>query len=288
MNFEWVTIGAALVVGGALATAGTVLQTVMRNPLAEPYMLGLVGGASLCAALAIRLGWAACGGGLLPVCAFAGACGALMLVGAVTRLAGRARLQDGADAALRTSKQTFVLAGFVTGSFTGSLQMLVLSGAPPDTFAAFSHWLFGDLRAVAAGPLLAGGAVFAGVWSYLRSRATLLDLYELGSDEMACLGVDTRRLTGGIVVAVSILTALAVALAGAIGFVGLVAPHVARRLTDGRHRRLLPLAAVIGGVTLLAAEGLGRCLPGGLSAGVVMAVCGAPFFFFLLCTTRPD
>lgn len=105
---------------------------------------------------------------------------------------------------------------------------------------------------------------------------------------MACLGVDTRRLTGGIVVAVSILTALAVALAGAIGFVGLVAPHVARRLTDGRHRRLLPLAAVIGGVTLLAAEGLGRCLPGGLSAGVVMAVCGAPFFFFLLCMTRPD
>lgn len=288
MNFEWVTIGAACVVGGALATAGTVLQTVTRNPLAEPYMLGLVGGASLFASLAFRLGWTASCAGVLPACAFVGACVALVLVGTVARLAGRARRLDGADAQMRASKQTFVLAGFVTGSFTGSLQMLVLSGSDPDVFAALSHWLFGDLRAVARGPLAAGGAVFAGVFAFLMRQAVRLDLYELGTDEMACLGVDVRRLTLGVVAAVSLLTAVAVALAGAIGFVGLVAPHVARRLTDGRHVRLLPLAALTGAGALLVAEGVGRCLPGTLSAGVVMAVCGAPFFFFLLCTTRPD
>lgn len=281
MAFDW-SYPAALVTGASLSVAGATLQSVLRNPLAEPYLLGTVGGAALFAALATNLGLVALGAWVMPAASLLGSCVALSLVCTVAVFAARARAKDGADAQLRSSGNAVVLAGFVTGGFMGSLDMLVLSYAKPDDFAALSKWLYGSLKAATPLATSVGAAVFAGVFATLLALARRLNVMELGRDEAETLGVDTRGTVLVVLGAVSLATAVSVALAGAIGFIGLVVPHVVRRKVGPRLQRVLPVSALAGGVFLTAAEGVGRLLPGEVPVGVVCAIVGAPFFFRLL------
>lgn len=276
------SLSGAFVVGALLSLSGATLQSVLRNPLAEPYVLGLTGGASLFVAAAFHFGWTALGAFTLPASAFAGSCLSLAVVCAVAAAANRRRSRAEREARQRLGQSTVVLAGFMTGSFACSLQMLLLSQARDATFAAHSKWLFGSLAGVTGGSLACGACVLAASLAALLAQAHRLDVLSLGADRAECLGVDTRRLKFVALGVASAATATAVAMAGAIGFVGLVAPHAARRLLPGRHRVFLPLSAATGGAALVAAAAVGAALPGELSPGVVCALVGAPCFALLL------
>ncbi len=275
---------AAFVTGAALSVSGAALQSVLRNPLAEPYLLGTVGGAALFAALAVVLGLTAYGAWVMPAASFAGSCVALLLVCGVACLAARARRDEGVVAA---TGNAVVLAGFVTGGFFGSLDMVVLSYAKPEDFAFVSKWLYGSLQFVTP-PMLAFGAVaVALVFALLLALSRRLNVMELGRAEAESFGVDTRTTTFLVLGAVSLATAVSVALAGAIGFVGLVIPHVVRRKAGTRLKRVFVLSAVLGGLFLMLAERARRLLPTGeVSVGVVCAILGAPFFLWLLVSRR--
>jgi len=273
---------AALVTGASLSVAGATLQSVLRNPLAEPYLLGTVGGAALFAALATNLGLVALGAWVLPAASLFGSAVSLGVVCLVAVFATRSRRLDGADAQLRSSGNAVILAGFVTGGFMGSLDMLVMSYAKPEDFAALSKWLYGSLAAVTVPTFALGALVFAVVFVTLLALARRLNVLELGRDEAETLGVNTRATLLLVLGAVSLATAVSVALAGAIGFVGLVVPHVVRRKAGARMQRVLPLSALFGGLFLALAEGVGRLLPGSVPVGVVAAIVGAPFFMWLL------
>ena len=271
-----VTIAAAMIVGASLATSGATLQSVLRNPLAEPYILGLVGGASFGVALAFLMGWAEASAVVVPLAAFLGACVSLGIVCIVS-----------AGAARRTGKRglaggTVIVAGFVAGSFTCSLQMLALAYATPEQSAAAYKWVWGDLHQASpqAIPWTALAVLMAIVLLYARNRQ--LNALALGEDTARSLGVNVRRTQLVALIATSVATADSVALAGAVGFLGLIVPHVVRRVVGPNHRIYLPVCAVMGALFLVAADGVARLFPGNLPVGVVCALTGAPFFFFLL------
>ncbi len=273
---ESVTIVAALIVGASLATSGATLQSVLRNPLAEPYILGLVGGASFGVALAFLMGWADTSPIVVPLAAFLGACLSLALVCVVSAVAAR-----------RTGKRGFaggtvIVAGFVAGSFTCSLQMLALAYATPEQSAAAYKWVWGDLHQASpqAIPWTVVAVLAAIVLLYARNRQ--LNALALGEDTARSLGVNVRRTQIVALVATSVATAASVALAGAVGFLGLIVPHIVRRVVGPNHRVYLPVCAVMGALFLVAADGVARLFPGNLPVGVVCALTGAPFFFFLL------
>lgn len=272
---------AALVVGASLALSGATLQSVLRNPLAEPYILGLVGGASLGVALVYTLGLDAVCPFLVPVAAFAGSTLSLALVCLIAffaaRCTGRRALSGGVT----------VVAGFVTGGLTNSLQMLVLAYATPEQSGAAYKWVWGDLRAIGNGSgswvslglaALACAAAFVVLFSLSRKLNALV----LGEDAARSLGVSVRGTQLLALGAASLATASSVALVGAVGFLGLVVPHVVRRVFGGNHRVYLPVSAAGGALFLLAANGLAGLFPGDLPVGVVCALVGAPFFLCLL------
>ncbi len=271
-------------VGALLALAGAVLQSVLRNPLAEPYMLGIVGGGALFSALAMVLGLVAWGVFVLPVASFLGSLFSLALVSLVAWCAARARGLNGADAALRSSSSTIVVAGFVVGGFTGSLDMLVLSYAEPEAFTYLSKWLYGSLWDVSLFHVVSGALTLAVVLTVLLAYRKELNVMELGRDEAECLGINTRRVMLVVIGIVALATSVSVALAGAIGFIGLVVPHVVRRIWGPCMERLLPLSAFFGGLFLALAQGIATLLPGARSVGVgvICAILGAPFFLYLL------
>ncbi len=277
------TLLAAAIVGALLSLSGTVLQSLFRNPLAEPYMLGMVGGGALFAALAVVGGWAAAGAFVVPCASFLGSLVSLSLVLFVANCAARQRIQFGADAALRASSSTLVLAGFVVGSLMGSLDMLVLSYANPEDFTRLSKWLYGSLALVTPFSLCLGCGIFVLVTSVLFYYCKELNILELGRDEAECLGVNTKQVIIVVVGTVALATSVSVALAGAVGFVGLVVPHVARRLVGPKMQRLLPCTAVLGAVFVVLAQLLTVPYPQ-LSIGIICAIVGAPFFLVLLST----
>ena len=278
------SIAAAFVVGAALAVSGAVLQSVLRNPLAEPYLLGIVGGSALFSALAVKLGLVALAAWVLPASSFLGACFSLSLLLLVSWFASRAREANGSDAQMRSSFSTVVVAGFVVGGFTGSLDWLVLSYCPPEEFTRLNKWLYGSLSEVGPAALAAGIAVLALVMAVLFLFRRELNVMELGHDEAECLGVDTRTATIAAIGAVSLATAVSVSLAGAIGFVGLVVPHFARRVFGPRMERLLPLSALFGGVFLVVAQAVAATLLPNVGVGVICAIFGGPFILYLLAS----
>lgn len=244
--------------------------------------MGTVGGAALFAAGAFTLGLTALGVWVLPIASFLGSCFSLLLVCSVAFVAERKRRAESANPFLRSSGSTLVLAGFITGGFTGSLNMLVLSYAKPEDFAAVSKWLYGSLANMTGGLCAVAAAIFALVFAVYLLVARRLDVLELGRSEAEVFGVNTSALIFGVIALSSLLTAVSVALAGAIGFVGLVVPHVSRRLVGPRMTRVLPLSAILGAAYLVVSEVVRRQLPGEVPVGVVAAICGAPAIFMLL------
>ncbi|MCU1419539.1 MAG: hypothetical protein JWR57_708 [Mycetocola sp.] len=263
----------AAAVGAGLALSGAVMQAVTRNPLADPYLLGLSSGASLGAVAVILLGVAV----LLPVAAFGGAMLALIAALGLARAAGPI-----------TPSRT-VLAGVAVSALAGAGTSLVIFWtATGDSFREVLGWLLGSL-AGARWPAVAiavGALVVVGLPLLAGARA--LDAFAFGDTSAAALGVDVGRTRWLLLGATALLTGAMVSVSGAIGFVGLVLPHAVRLLTGPGHRTLLPLSALTGAIFLVWADTAARALfePRELPVGVVTALIGAPMFALLLARRR--
>lgn len=263
-------VALAALLGAGLGVSGAALQGVLRNPLAEPYLLGVSGGAAVGAVLAVSAGLTFA---LVPVAAFAGAVGAVMValfVAHATRSRGDPRV--------------LVMAGVVVGAFANAAIMVLMSNSDASTVRNAVWWMMGSAanatwpqNAWLAVYLLAGGAA-------LVVMARTLDALALGEDSAAGLGVDVEGAARRVYLTASLVAAATVAAAGLIGFVGLVVPHIARRLGATGHRALLLASALIGGVLVIAADLVARVAlpPAELPLGAVTAVLGVPFFLVTL------
>ncbi|MEU9078817.1 FecCD family ABC transporter permease [Kitasatospora sp. NPDC004745] len=265
----------AALVGAGLGLVGTAVQALVRNPLADPYLLGISSGASLGAVAVIVLGAGtgfAFGFGV-SAAAFAGALGSFALVWAIAR-------RGGGFAPMR-----LVLAGVAIGQFlSGFTSFLVLQAGDDQQTRGVLFWLMGSLGAATWDQLAAPAAAVALGWLALQARARHLNALLMGDETAAGLGVDTARLRRELFAVTSLLTGVLVAVSGAIGFVGLLVPHVCRLVVGGDHRRLLPLSALTGAVLLVAVDTVARNAldTQELPIGVVTAVVGAPVLLYLL------
>jgi iron complex transport system permease protein len=260
----------ALAVGAALSLAGVALQGLLRNPLADPYVLGTASGAALGAAIAllVPVEFALLGFGLVHVLAFAGALGAVAIVYRVSRLGGLSSLSS------------VLLTGYAIGSLlaAGLAITMYLSG---QNLRQIFFYLLGSFS-LASWPQVAVGVPIIALGSVvLLTRARALNALLLGEETAAHLGLDVRRERLVLLAAASLVTAASVAMTGLIGFVGLVVPHVVRLVAGPNARALLPLSAIWGAAFLAMADLLSR-LSGELPVGVITGVIGAPFFLFVL------
>jgi iron complex transport system permease protein len=260
----------ALVVGLGLAVSGTTFQGLLRNPLADPYVLGTASGAALGAAIGvlIPIELAILGLGLVNALAFVGALLAVLLVHQVAGGGGRSTLTS------------LLLTGYAVGSLlaAGLALAMVLSGAQ---LRQIFFYLWGSLAGADWQSLAIGLPVILVGSLLIIARARSLNGLLLGDDTALHLGLDVRRERAILLALASLVTAAAVALAGLIGFVGLVVPHVVRLLVGPNARLVLPLSAIFGGAFLVLAD-LGARLPGELPVGIVTALIGAPLFVALL------
>lgn len=263
----------AAAVGAGLAIAGAVMQSLTRNPLADPYLLGLSSGASLGAAAVLLLGL----GVLLPVAAFVGALLALLATLALARNGGT------------LTPVRAVLAGLAVSQLAAAATSFVIFWtAKGDSYQEILSWLLGSLAGttwpsvgIAVGALVVVGLVLAAV-------AGRLDAFAFGDTAAASLGVDPNRTRWFVMTVVALLTGALVSVSGSIGFVGLLVPHAVSQLTGPSHRRLLPVAALAGAVLLVWADTLARTVfdPRELPVGIVTALLGAPVFAWLMRRAR--
>jgi ABC-type Fe3+-siderophore transport system permease subunit len=264
----------AFFVGGSLAVCGAALQAMIRNPLAEPYLLGLSGGAGLGAVIAIAT--RATGPWAVPVAAFLGASAAVALVYRLSLVAGR-----------RLDPRVLLLSGVVVGSFAGALMSAIMVLSPAAGIRNAFLWLlggFGSASWQSLGVFLAYAVVPLGV---IGLNARSLDLLALGEEPAHHLGADVHRTRRVVYVCTALLTAASVATCGIIGFVGLVVPHAVRTFARPLHRSLLPLVFVVGGSFLVLSDVVARTVvrPLELPVGVITALVGVPLFALLLRRT---
>ncbi len=258
-------LGAALV-GAALGVAGAILQALLRNPLADPYLIGTSSGASLGATVSQIL---APGLALLPLGAFVGAAGAALLASGASRARGAGSV-------------TIVLVGYALSVILGAISSLLLTFNHSALLSIY-FWFLGGLGSVSWPQIgLLAGVVAIGLGLGLMYRREL-DALAIGEREAQYLGVDVSRTRLLLLLLAGLVTAVAVSAAGLIGFVGLVAPHVARRAAGAAHERALFLSAVGGGAFLVLCDTVARSLPvGEIPVGIVTAIIGGPFFIWLL------
>ena len=269
-------VAAAFAVGALLAMAGALLQNLLRNPLAEPYVLGLSGGAAAGAlaaiALSLPLFWISAG-------AAAGSFTSLVMLLIIAR-------REFSAASFAHAGERLILSGVMLAALWSALIALVVGLASGARLQGMMFWLMGDLGGAAASVALIEGA---GIVALLILAATLadaarLDLMARGDETAAALGVAVAPLKLRIVILAALAAGVAVAVAGTIGFVGLVAPHAVRRVIGNAHGTLLPGAALTGGVLVVFADTLARTIiaPQQLPVGAIMAIIGAPVFLLLL------
>lgn len=263
-----VVLGA--LVGAALGLSGAALQGVLRNPLAEPYLLGVSGGAAVGAVIAVTTGAAV---GLVPIAAFGGAVTAVALalfVAHATHARGDARV--------------LVMAGVVVGAFANAAIMVLLAGADASTVRGALWWMMGSVANASwtQNGWLALYAVAGG--AYLVAKGRTLDALALGDEPAAGLGVNVERSARAVYLSASLVAAATVAAAGLVGFVGLVVPHIARRLGASTHRSLLLASALTGAFLVVLADLVARRAlpPADLPLGAITAILGVPFFLVTL------
>lgn len=259
----------AAAVGAGLAIAGAVMQSLTRNPLADPYLLGLSSGASLGAVAVLVVGVSL----LLPVAAFAGALLALVATLALAR--SGSTLSPG-----RT-----VLAGLAVSQMAAAgTSFVIFWSSTGDSYREILNWLLGSLAGATWASVAIAGVAVVVVGTVLVLSATRLDAFAFGDTSAAALGIDVDRTRWTLMTVVALLTGAMVAVSGAIGFVGLILPHAVSSLTGPAHRRLLPVAALSGAVFLVWADTLARTVfdPRELPVGIVTALVGVPVFAFLL------
>jgi iron complex transport system permease protein len=266
-----------IIVGASLSVAGTGFQALLRNPLADPYVLGVSSGASLGAILALivepHLSLSPLLAALLtPIGAFLGAAATVAAVYFLGRREGQ------------IDSSTLLLGGVITGSFLSAI-ILFLMSTLSGSLRGFSFWMMGELSTplqksvywfLGIGFLVAAGAIY--------TTASDLNLLLAGEKEAMHLGVDVPRVRIVVYIAASFLTGLAVSVSGAVGYVGLIVPHVMRFIFGSDHRTLLPTAAIGGAIAVIMADTLARTVvaPTEVPVGAVTAVIGAPLFIYLL------
>jgi iron complex transport system permease protein len=261
---------AALVTGGLLGLAGVIMQVLLRNPLADPYILGVSGGAAAAALLVMLTGF---GAFWIPQAAFAGAMGSIVLVFGLANASGR------------WSVTRLLLTGVVVSAGWGAVINILLTSSATNTVQSMLFWLMGDLsqsQVRAWQFLVLAAGLLVGV---LLARS--LNIIIRGELTAQALGVEVSKLRLVLYVLSSMLTATAVTIAGAIGFVGLVIPHMLRLLGARDHRLLVPLSVLLGSTFLVLADSLARTViaPQQLPTGVVTAVIGVPVFLIILRST---
>ncbi|GAB3756509.1 FecCD family ABC transporter permease [Microlunatus parietis] len=268
----------AVVVGAALAISGAALQALVRNVLAEPYLLGVSAGASTGAALTLLFGFGATiGAGALTGSAFLGALAATALVFVLATRGGK------------ITSVRLLLAGVAVGYvLNAATSFLIFASDTPEGARAVLFWLLGSLtRASWTSVLIASPIVLAGLM-ILVVISRRLDALSLGDDTALALGSSPTRVRAQGLAVVALCVGAAVAVSGGIGFVGLIVPHVARLLVGGVHRRLLPVAALLGASFLIWCDVAARMIfvPRELPLGIITAVAGAPFLIFLVRRMR--
>jgi iron complex transport system permease protein len=262
---------AAFAIGGLLALSGAILQVLLRNPLADPYVLGVSGGASVAALLAIIAGLPAV---LVDGSAAAGALAACLLVFALAQGPGG------------WTPTRLLLTGIVVAAGAGSVVSVLLALGDENQLRGMVFWLLGDLSHARRWPWLLALLALASAMGVALGRQ--LNVLAMGAVQAASVGMDVRRQQVMLFVLCSVLTGAAVSSAGSIGFVGLVTPHLARLALGSDNRRLLPAAAVLGGLMLMAADLAARVLiaPRQLPVGALTALVGVPLFLALLPRQR--
>ncbi|MER7336974.1 iron ABC transporter permease [Streptomyces sp. NPDC000075] len=261
------------VVGAGLAVSGAVLQALVRNALADPFLLGASSGASAGAVLVIVLGVGAGTAAGLPLAAFAGSLAALVAVYALARRGGT----------MTTGR--LILAGVAVQYVLSALTSLVLVlAAHPDQLRSVLFWTLGGLGGARWDELALPAAALLASTAVLVTLARPLDLLLAGEEGARTLGLDTGRFRAAVFVLASLVIGVLVACSGAIGFVGLMVPHAARMVVGAGHRALLPVCALAGAVFLSLADLLARtaAAPGEIPVGVVTALAGGPFFLWML------
>ena len=268
---------AALLVGGALAVAGALLQGLLRNPLADPYVTGASAGGALGAIVPIA--FFGSGSGLaVPIAAFVGSLGAVALVWRMARIGGR------------TTILTVLLAGIVLTSFVGAILTLIVVASDRLSLRlrALLDVLVGGVSVRDTAELVGAAVIVIVGVAFAVVLAPRVDSYAFGEETAAALGIDTERVTGMVLVATALLAGAAVALAGLVAFVGLVVPHAVRGLIGAPHRPLVLASFLAGGAALVLADLGARTVlaPAELPVGVVTGAVGGPFFLFLLVRSR--
>ncbi len=266
LRFPRVVMG--VLVGAGLAMSGAALQGTLRNPLAEPYLLGVSGGAAVGAVLAFAVG--ASDPRAVALAAFVGATSAVLLALLVARAAR----------STRGDPRTLLMAGVIIGAFANAVIMVILANAPPNTIRGALWWMMGSLsdsdwpaiKWLTMYLAVGGGALII----YARE----IDLLALGEEAAAALGVNVDRAAQRAFLLAALVAAATVAAAGLIGFVGLIVPHIVRALGVTRHRPLVLGSALVGAGLVVAADIVARTLlpPGELPLGAITALLGVPFF----------
>lgn len=263
----------AALVGAGLGASGAALQGALRNPLAEPYLLGVSGGAAVGAVIAFAVG--ASGEGIITLAAFGGAVAAVIVALGVARAGGRS---------VRADVRTILIAGVIVGAFANAVIMVALASAPANTVRSALWWMMGSaadanwtrVTWLALSVVVVGGA--------LVHRAREIDVLALGEDSASALGVDAGRSGRIVYFLAALLAAATVSAAGLVGFVGLVVPHIVRALGLRAHRPLIVASAIVGASLVVAADLAARTLapPTELPLGAITALLGVPFFLVQL------
>ncbi len=264
----------AALVGAALACSGVVLQAILRNPLADPYILGISSGAGLGVITAVLSGvtWTFLGGSPIAVFAFVGAIVTVWLVWSIGNFTGKSQVTS------------LLLAGVVINAFFSAVIMFLTSIAKSDQVYSTIFWLMGNITEKSFSVLfVSGGCILAGIFG-LFSTCHKLNVLTFGEEEAKGLGINTAKTRVVAFGFAAFITAIAVSLSGLIGFVGLIVPHGVRLVFGPDHRQLLPISAIIGGAFLVVADTIARVVvaPAQLPVGVITAIAGGPFFLILL------
>jgi len=261
-------------VGCSLATVGVALQALLRNPLADPYVLGVSSGAALGAAVGVLLGAGTTflAETALPVCGFAGGLLALVIV---YRMAA-------SDEQLPI--HSLLLTGVILNAIFSALIMFITSILEPNRSYGMMAWLMGTLTAPTYGSL-AGLIVYLSIGLVLLfGQMRSLNILALGEESARTLGIDTERAKRFLFVLAALVTGAVVSVSGMIGFIGMVVPHAVRLVTGADHRLLLPASALVGGTFLMGADTIARTMisPAEIPVGIITALAGGPFFVYLL------
>ena len=261
----------AAVAGAALAICGAVLQSLLRNGLADPYLLGISSGASA-GAVVVVLTASTAASFVMASGAFAGALAAFSLVLLLAWAAGN-------------GNHNIILAGVaITQLFSALTSFLIMFSADANTTRGVLFWMLGSLESSSWQTVALSAAIFAVSFVVLFCHSTALDAFTFGADSAASLGINVKRVRMVVIGVASLLAATIVSSSGAIGFVGLVLPHAARLIVGTGHRRVLPVSAALGAILLVWVDALGRTVaaPVEIPVGVITALVGVPLFITLL------